>query len=81
MSNDPSTHTQHDGDTVAQRSTQVLQHLDGVLEDTMLAAMQGVWSTLERAATSPEAHARAVRERMFWDSLTPETAQIEDLAA
>jgi hypothetical protein len=53
----------------------------------MLHAMQGVWSMLEHAAADAPAHARAVRARMFWESLTPggvaaaPTAVVTDLTA
>lgn len=58
-------------DDAAERATRVISHLDGALDATMLDAMQGVWSTLERASVSGEAHARAVRARLFWQSLSP----------
>lgn len=58
-------------DDVAERATRVISHLDGALDATMLDAMQGVWSTLERASVNGEAHARAVRARLFWQSLSP----------
>jgi hypothetical protein len=37
----------------------------------MLDAIQGAWSMLERTATDAPAHARAVRSRLFWESLAP----------
>lgn len=52
-----------------QRATQVAAYLDGALAPGTLAAMRDVWSLLEFTSTSSPAHARAVRERMLWDSL------------
>lgn len=60
-----------DPDARAERTTRVIGHLDGALDAHMLEAMSGVWSTLEHAATTGPAHARAVRERLFWESLRP----------
>jgi hypothetical protein len=64
-------HSQHDADALAERTTRLIAHLDGALSPSMLDAMTGVWSTLERAAADDSAHARAVRARLFWESLTP----------
>jgi hypothetical protein len=64
-------HARDDRDTLAARRTNVLSHLDGTLDEQMLHAMQGVWSMLEHAAADAPAHARAVRARLFWESLTP----------
>lgn len=61
-------------DDVAERATRVISHLDGALDATMLDAMQGVWSTLEHASVNGEAHARAVRARLFWQSIAPTDA-------
>lgn len=55
----------------AHRRAHVLAHLDGQLDEQTLDAMQGVWSVLEHAAADAPSHARAVRARMFWDSLRP----------
>ncbi|MBC7461823.1 MAG: hypothetical protein H7287_10720 [Thermoleophilia bacterium] len=63
--------TPSDSDDAARRTTHVIGHLSGVLDDTMLSALSGTWSVLEHAATTPEAHARAVRSRLFWQTLTP----------
>ena len=71
----------------AHRRANVLAHLDGNLDEDMLQAMQGVWSMLEHAAADAPAHARAVRARMFWESLSPggpaaaPTAVVTDLVA
>lgn len=46
-------------------------HLDGALDEQTLDAMTGVWSLLEHAAADAPSHARAVRARLFWESLTP----------
>jgi hypothetical protein len=64
-------HSRTDQDSLAARRTAVLAHLEGALDEQMLDAMQGVWSMLEHAAADAPAHARAVRARMFWESLTP----------
>lgn len=64
-------HPYDESDQQAERATRVLRHLDGALDATMLEAMGGIWSTLANAATSGHAHARAVRERMFWESMAP----------
>ncbi|MCW2924453.1 MAG: hypothetical protein JWM98_1857 [Thermoleophilia bacterium] len=53
------------------RACRLAAHLDGALDETMLDAIQGVWTTLEHAAADAPAHARAVRSRMFWESLAP----------
>lgn len=66
-------HSPDDGDAHAERTTRLIAHLDGALAPSMLDAMSGVWSTLERAAADDSAHARAVRARLFWESLTPGT--------
>lgn len=60
-----------DDNSHAQRATHVIQHLDGALGQTMLDAMSDVWSTLAHAATDAPSHARAVRARLFWESLAP----------
>ena len=64
-------HFHDDADALAERTTRLIAHLDGALSPSMLDAMSGVWSTLERAAADDSAHARAVRARLFWESLTP----------
>lgn len=64
-------HHLDDQDTLAERSTRLIRHLEGALDASMLDAMSGVWSTLEHAATDAPAHGRAVRQRLFWQSLTP----------
>jgi len=56
-------------DTIAERSARVLSHLEGALDAPMLDAMADVWSLLERAAVDGDAHARAVRARMLWQSI------------
>lgn len=53
----------------AQRANQVATYLDGALAPDTVQAMRNVWSLLETSATSNPAHARAVRERMLWDSI------------
>jgi hypothetical protein len=58
-------------DSTIERATQLLAHLNGVLDETMLDAMQGAWTTLESAATDVSAHGRAVRARMMWESMQP----------
>lgn len=55
----------------AQRTTRLIAHLDGALDEQMLDAMAGIWSMLEHASTDAPAHARAVRSRLFWESLAP----------
>ena len=64
-------HPHDDVDVLAQRTTHLIAHLDGALDPSMLQAMSGVWSTLEHAAADGPAHARAVRARLFWESLSP----------
>jgi hypothetical protein len=65
-------HDAHDDhDHLAERTTRLLSHLDGALDATMLDAMQGAWSMLERSATTSDSHARAVRARMLWESMGP----------
>lgn len=69
----------------AEHTTNLIAHLEGVLEPSMLDAMSGVWSMLEHAAADAPAHARAVRSRLFWESLSPggiaaaPTRLVEDL--
>lgn len=63
-----------DHDELAERTTRLLAHLDGVLDASMLNAMQGAWSMLEHASTDAPAHARAVRARMLWESMDPGAA-------
>lgn len=58
------------GDDDAERAARVISHLDRALDATMLDAMQGVWAVLERASVDAPSHARAVRARLFWQSLT-----------
>jgi hypothetical protein len=53
-----------------ERATEVVSRLDGQLDEATLASIQGTWSVLEHAATSTVAHARAVRSRLFWESLS-----------
>ena len=55
----------------AARTTRVMSHLDNALDEQTLQAMQGVWSMLEHAAADAPSHARAVRARLFWESLRP----------
>lgn len=57
--------------SLAARRATVISHLDRTLDEQMLDAMQGVWSMLEHAAADAPAHARAVRARLFWESLSP----------
>lgn len=66
-----------DHDELAERTTRLLAHLDGVLDAAMLDAMHGAWSMLERAATDGPAHGRAVRARMLWESMAPGAAAVE----
>lgn len=66
---DPHAHDARDAH--ATRRANVLKHLDHALDEDMLHAMQGVWSMLEHASADAPAHARAVRARLFWESLTP----------
>lgn len=63
----------NDRHELAERTTRLLSQLDGALDASMLEAIQGAWSMLERAATDSPAHARAVRSRLLWDSITPGT--------
>jgi hypothetical protein len=70
-------HSRTDEDRPAERATRVLSHLDGALDETMLDAMTGTWSMLEHAAANAPAHARAVRARLFWESLRPGGAAAE----
>ena len=58
-------------DSPALRATNVIRHLDGALDQRMLDAMSGVWTMLERASADAPSHARAVRARLFWESLSP----------
>jgi alkanesulfonate monooxygenase SsuD/methylene tetrahydromethanopterin reductase-like flavin-dependent oxidoreductase (luciferase family) len=60
-------------DSTIERTTQLLAHLNGVLDESMLDAMQGAWTTLEDAATDVPAHGRAVRARMMWETMQPGT--------
>jgi hypothetical protein len=64
-------HPLEDIDALAARTTSLIAHLDGALDATMLDAIAGVWSTLEHAAADRPAHARAVRSRLFWETLSP----------
>lgn len=64
-------HPHDDVDVLAEHTTRLIAHLDGTLDPSMLQAMSGVWSTLEHAAADGPAHARAVRARLFWESLSP----------
>lgn len=57
--------------SLAARRATVISHLDRTLDEQMLDAMQDIWSMLEHAAADAPAHARAVRARLFWESLTP----------
>ncbi len=61
----------HEHDDLAERTTRLLSHLDGTLDASMLDAMQGAWSMLEQASTDSGSHARAVRARLLWESMTP----------
>jgi hypothetical protein len=80
-------HSRDDYSTPAERATRVLSHLDGALDEGMLDAMSGVWTMLEHAAADGPSHARAVRARLFWESLSPggaaaaPTAVVLDLEA
>jgi hypothetical protein len=64
------------GDCRIERTTRLLAHLNGVLDESMLDAMQGAWTMLEDAATDVSAHGRAVRARMLWDSMLPGTPAV-----
>lgn len=64
-------HSPNQADALAERTTRLMSHLDGVLDEHMLDALAGVWSTLEHASADAPAHARAVRSRLFWESLAP----------
>ncbi|MEO6867447.1 MAG: hypothetical protein ABI200_05450 [Gaiellales bacterium] len=64
-------YSRDDLDSLAERTTNLIAHLDGALDATMLDAITGVWSTLEHAAADGPAHARAIRSRLFWQSLEP----------
>lgn len=70
-----------DADVPAERTTRLIAHLEGALEQSMLEAMSGVWSMLEHASTDAPAHARAVRSRLFWESLSPGGAALDADAA
>lgn len=76
-----------DDETQAVRAMRVVGQLDGRLEESTLRAVQGVWSMLEHAAVDPAAHARAVRSRLFWETLAPggaaaaPTSLVTDLTA
>lgn len=61
----------HAADARARQKVDILSHLDGALDEHMLDAMQGVWAMLEHAAADAPSHARAVRARLFWESLSP----------
>jgi hypothetical protein len=58
-------------DAQATRTAHLLAQLDGALDASMLDALQGIWSVLEHAAADSPAHARAVKERLFWESMAP----------
>lgn len=73
-------HPRTDSDAQAERSTRIIRHLDGALDTSMLDAMAGVWSMLEHAAADAPSHARAVRARLFWESLTPGGAAAAPIA-
>lgn len=62
---------QDEHEELAERSMRLMVHLDGALDASMLEAIHGAWSMLERTATDGPAHARAVRSRLFWESLAP----------
>lgn len=64
-------HARDDRDELAERTTRLLSHLDGALDASMLDAIQGAWSMLERTATDSPAHARAVRSRLLWETVSP----------
>lgn len=68
----------HVSDELTEHTTTLLTHLEGVLDQAMLEAMQGAWGTLEEAATDSYSHARAVRSRMLWQSMSP--ADLSDAA-
>jgi hypothetical protein len=70
-------HSRFDDERPAERATRVLSHLDGALDEAMLDAMTGTWSMLEHAAVNGPSHARAVRSRLFWESLRPGGAAAE----
>lgn len=79
-------HSRDDVDARSQRTTHLIRHLEGALDQSMLDAMSGVWSTLEHAAADSGSHGRAVRSRLFWESLSPggaaaaPTSIVHDLA-
>ncbi|MCW2921951.1 MAG: hypothetical protein JWL76_1825 [Thermoleophilia bacterium] len=75
-----SAHSDDPRRSLAARRATVISHLDGSLDEHMLDAMQGVWSMLEHAAADAPAHARAVRARLFWESLTPGGAAAAPIA-
>lgn len=54
----------------ARRHSRVIAHLEGKIDTSTIAAMHHAWSRLEEIAPTGTAHARAVRERMFWSSVT-----------
>ena len=56
-------------DARSARTTHLISTFDGMLAPETLDAFQGVWTSLEVVAVDDAAHARAVRERLFWDSL------------
>lgn len=64
-------HARDERDELAERTTRLLSQLDGALDASMLDAIQGAWSMLERTATDSPAHARAVRSRLLWESMSP----------
>jgi hypothetical protein len=74
-------HSHDDADVRAEHTTHLISHLEGVLDASMLQAMSGVWSTLEHAAADGPAHARAVRSRLFWESLSPGGAAAAPMAS
>lgn len=53
----------------ATRANHVASYLDGSLDSETIRAVRDVWAMLEQAAASSPSHARAVRERMLWESL------------
>ena len=63
--------TDSDPESLLDRSTRVHRHLDGWLDADTLSAMQHVWGRLEQSSVDPKSHTRAVRSRLFWETLAP----------
>lgn len=79
--------SRNDPDHASERTARLVSHLEGVLQEETLHALQGTWSVLEHAAADSAAHSRAVRARLFWESLSQSGyaaspgASLVDLAA